>query len=105
MPKVTYIEYNGTKFDVEVQDGWTLMQGATLNGVSGIEGECGGSCGCATCHIYIDKEWIGKLPTINDDEESMLDQAFNVKKESRLGCQIRLTEQMKGYKFTIVNED
>ena len=97
MPKVTYIEYNGTKFDIEVQDGWTLMQGATLNGVSGIEGECGGSCGCATCHIYVDEVFLDKLDPPNSCEEEMLE--FTVaprEKNSRLGCQVKVSAAIDG---------
>ena len=97
MFKVIYIEHNGTKRDIEVQDGWTLMQGATLNGVNGIEGECGGSCGCATCHIYVDEAFLDKLDSPSSCEEEMLDFTVSPRESnSRLGCQIKVSAAIDG---------
>ena len=97
MPKVTYVEYDGTKHDIEVQDGWTLMQGATLNGVNGIEGECGGACGCATCHVYVDEAFLDKLDLRNESEEEMLEFTVSPRKaNSRLGCQIKVCLAIDG---------
>ena len=78
---------NGKTHKLEAQAGLTFMEIIRDAGLD-IEAACGGCCACATCHIYVDKNWINKLPKMNDEEESMLDQAFNVKPESRLGCQI-----------------
>ncbi len=69
-----------------------------------IEAACGGCCACATCHIYVDKEWVNKLPKIEEDEESMLDQSFHVTNESRLGCQIEYSENFNGIKLTLAPE-
>lgn len=97
MPKVTYIEHDGTEYNVELPAGWSLMQGATLNGVDGIEGECGGSCGCATCHCYVDQAWLGKLAPMSETEDEMLDCTESPRAEnSRLSCQIKLTPELDG---------
>ena len=69
-----------------------------------IEAACGGCCACATCHVYVEDKWLEKLNDINEDEESMLDQAFNVKKESRLGCQIDFNNGLDGIKLTLAPE-
>jgi len=97
MPKVTYIEFNGDEHEVDLQEGWTLMQGATLNGIDGIEGECGGSCGCATCHCYVDEAFLGKLNPIEETEEEMLECAAAPREaNSRLACQIKVTPELEG---------
>jgi len=77
--------------------GWSLMQGATLNGVDGIEGECGGSCGCATCHVYVDDGFLDKLASIAESEEEMLEcTASERQANSRLGCQIKVDDALDG---------
>lgn len=97
MPKVTYIEFDGTQTDVELQEGWTLMQGATLNGLAGIEGECGGSCACATCHCYIEEDFLDKLPEMAENEDEMLDCTESERKSnSRLSCQIKMSAELDG---------
>ena len=97
MPRVIYIESDGREKEVNVTEGWTVMQGATLNGVDGIEGECGGSCACATCHCYVDEAYLDKLPPIEEIEDEMLDFATSErKKNSRLGCQIKVTSELDG---------
>jgi 2Fe-2S ferredoxin len=97
MPKVTYIEFDGTEREVELPAGWSLMQGATLNGVDGIEGECGGSCGCATCHCYVDEAWMDKLSPMSETEDDMLDCTESPRESnSRLSCQIQVTPEMDG---------
>tara|TARA_B100000965_G_scaffold375490_1_gene367851 strand:- start:355 stop:666 length:312 start_codon:yes stop_codon:yes gene_type:complete len=83
--------------------GLTLMEILRDAGMD-IEAACGGCCACATCHIYVDNEWISKLSNLDDDEESMLDQAFNVEQNSRLGCQIEFTEDLDGIKVEIAPE-
>ena len=96
MPKITYIEGNGTQCTVEVPVGWTVMEGAVKNRVPGIDADCGGACACATCHVYVDPAWTSKLPAREEMEESMLDFAFDVRPESRLSCQLNVTDAFDG---------
>ena len=96
MPKITYIEYNGKSHVVEVANGLSVMEGAVQNNISGIDADCGGSCACATCHIYINEKWFDKLPNKENAEEDMLDMAFELNKFSRLGCQITITDELNG---------
>lgn len=97
MPKVTYIAFDGTTHTVELPAGWSLMQGATLNGIDGIEGECGGSCGCATCHCYVDEAWLGRLEPMTDAEDEMLECTESPRKtNSRLSCQIKASPEIDG---------
>lgn len=88
MPKVTYIEFSGKEHTVNIDQGLSLMEGAIQNKIPGIDADCGGSCACATCHVYIDDKWTDKLPEISDAEKDMLDFAFEIKSNSRLSCQI-----------------
>ena len=97
MPKVTYIEHGGAEHEVEVPVGWTLMQAALRDGIDGIEGECGGSCACATCHVYIDEADFAKLPAPSENEAKLLNTtAAERLPTSRLGCQIKMTEELAG---------
>jgi len=103
MSKVTYIESGGREHVVEVQPGLSVMEGAVQNGVPGIPATCGGSCACATCHIYVDEEWRSRVGPRNELEESMLEMADDVQPNSRLGCQIKLTEALDGLVVRIPN--
>ncbi|MFV1851678.1 MAG: 2Fe-2S iron-sulfur cluster-binding protein [Thalassospira sp.] len=97
MPKITYIEYNGAKHQVDVPVGSTVMEGARDNAIPGIEADCGRACTCSTYHVYVAPEWIGKLPQADDMEVDLLDFAFQPNPErSRLTCQIRVTEALEG---------
>ncbi len=97
MANITYISFDGAETKVDLPDGWNLMQGATMNGVDGIEGDCGGSCGCATCHCYIDEAYVDRLAPISDAEEGMLEFTESPREaNSRLGCQIKVTAEMDG---------
>ena len=96
MPKITYIEQNGKTHIQEVANGLTVMEGAVQNNIPGIDADCGGSCACATCHVYVDEKWFDKLPKKESAEEDMLDMAFEPKKLSRLSCQITATEELDG---------
>ena len=97
MVKITYIEFNGTEHVVDVEVGMTVMEGARDNNIPGIEADCGGACACSTCHVYIDKEWINKLPPIDDIERDMLDFAYEPNENfSRLTCQLEVTEKLDG---------
>ena len=96
MPKITYIEYNGKIHSIEVANGLTVMEGAVQNNIPGIDADCGGSMACATCHVYVKEEWFNKLPKKEDGEEDMLDMAFEPKKNSRLSCQLMVSEHLDG---------
>ena len=96
MPKITYIEYNGKSHTIEIANGLSVMEGAVQNNIPGIDADCGGSMACATCHVYVKEEWFNKLPKKEDGEEDMLDMAFEPKKNSRLSCQLMVTEQLDG---------
>ena len=97
MPRIIYITFDGNKHEVEVPIGLTVMEGARDNNIPGIEADCGGACACSTCHVYVDEEWISKLPPIDDIERDMLDFAFEPnEKLSRLTCQLNVTEELDG---------
>jgi 2Fe-2S ferredoxin len=96
MAKITFIQPDGTAQVVEAQPGVTVMEAAKLHEVPGIEAECGGACACATCHVYVDAEWRGKTGSPSEMEEDMLDFAFDVREESRLCCQIKVTPELDG---------
>jgi 2Fe-2S ferredoxin len=97
MAKIVYVEPSGVEKEIEVPDGWTVMQGAVSNGVEGIEAECGGSCSCGTCHVYVDVGSLALLPKPEATEEAMLDfVAAEVKPESRLACQLKVTAELDG---------
>lgn len=96
MAKITYIEFSGTPHVVQVEPGMTVMEGAIKNGVPGIDAECGGSCACATCHVYVDATWAAKIGAPEDLEASMLEGASSVRPTSRLSCQLRVTEDLDG---------
>tara|TARA_B100001123_G_C14970659_1_gene891516 strand:- start:176 stop:487 length:312 start_codon:yes stop_codon:yes gene_type:complete len=103
MKKIIVKNREGNNKEIIAESGLTLMEIIRDAGME-IEAACGGCCACATCHIYIDKEWLSKLPKSDDDEESMLDQAFNVKENSRLGCQIEFDDYLNGIKVEIAPE-
>ena len=96
MPKITYIEHNGKKHTVKVSNGLSVMEGAVQNNIPGIDADCGGSCACATCHVYVDEKWFSNLPNKENAEEDMLDMAFEPKKFSRLTCQITVSDDLNG---------
>ena len=96
MAKITYIEFDGTEHTVEVRNGLTVMEGAIKNNVPGIDADCGGACACATCHVYVDEAWQGKTGEKSAMEESMLDFAENVQDNSRLSCQIKVSDDLDG---------
>ena len=96
MPKITYIEHNGKSHTLEVANGLTIMEGALQNNIPGIDADCGGSCACATCHVYVDEKWFNKLPNKESAEEDMLDMAFEAKRLSRLSCQLTVSDSLDG---------
>ena len=96
MAKITYIEQSGKKRTVEVENGLTIMEGAIQNNIPGIDADCGGAMACATCHVYVKEEWLDKLPAKEYGEEDMLDMAFEPKKNSRLSCQLVVSDELDG---------
>ena len=96
MPKITYISHKGDKNTVEIANGLTVMEGAIQNNIEGIDADCGGSMACATCHVYVSEQWFNKLEKIQDAEQDMLDMAFEPKKNSRLSCQIIISDELDG---------
>ena len=100
MPKITYIEHNGKSHTLDVAKGLSVMEGAIQNNIPGIDADCGGGMACATCHVYVNEEWVDKLPAKEDGEEDMLDMAYEPKKNSRLSCQIIVSDQLDGLEVT-----
>jgi 2Fe-2S ferredoxin len=96
MVKITYIQHDGASQTVDAQPGMTVMEAAVKNMVPGIDADCGGACACATCHVFVDPEWLETIGKRSDMEEDMLDFAFDVRDNSRLSCQIKVTEQLDG---------
>ena len=96
MAKITYIEHNGTDHTVDVQDGLTVMEGAVQNNIPGIDADCGGGMACATCHVYVKEDWFHKINKKSEGEDDMLDQAYEPKKNSRLSCQIIVSDDLDG---------
>jgi len=96
MAKITYITHDNKVHSIEVQNGLTVMEGAVQNDIPGIDADCGGGMACATCHVYVKEEWLDKLPIKEDGEEDMLDMAFEPKKNSRLSCQLVVSDDLNG---------
>ena len=96
MTKLTIIAHDGTRFDVDAENGSTVMENAIRNAVPGIEAECGGACACATCHVYVDDAWTALVGEPEAMEEDMLDFAYDVRPSSRLSCQIKVRAELDG---------
>ena len=96
MTKFTYIENNGKEHTVDVQNGLTVMEGAVQNDIPGIDADCGGGMACATCHVYVKDDWYDKLDEKSEGEDDMIDQAYDPKKNSRLSCQITVSDKIDG---------
>ena len=100
MAKVTYIEFSGKQHTIDLPVGTSVMRGAVDNGVPGIDGDCGGECACATCHVYVDPAFGDKVGKPSAMEQSMLDFAENVRETSRLSCQIKIRDDLDGLRVT-----
>ncbi len=96
MAKITYVDFNGTKREVTVENGMNLMEGAVTNMVPGIDGDCGGACACATCHVHVDPAWLSKLPPMEDLEDMMLGLVDSRDENSRLSCQLKAAPELDG---------
>ncbi len=105
MARITYVEHTGTEHVIDVPTGLTVMEGARDNGVPGILADCGGACACSTCHVYVDPEWVDRLPPRQPMESDMLDFAFEPDPErSRLTCQLKVTDELDGLRVVIPSE-
>ena len=100
MPKITYIDSSGNQKTIEVEKGLSVMEGAVQNNIPGIDADCGGGMACATCHVYVKEDWFNKLPKAEDSEQDMIDMAFEPKKNSRLSCQLIVSEELEGLVVT-----
>lgn len=97
MPLINYIEANGKHHEIEVASGDTIMQGAVDNMIDSLLAECGGACACATCHCYVDEAWADKVPAATDIEKDLLEAVLEPKDNSRLSCQIVVSDEMEGF--------
>jgi 2Fe-2S ferredoxin len=101
MAKITYIEHTGKQHVVEVKNGLSVMEGAVKNLIPGIDADCGGACACATCHVYVAEPYLAKLEPMQEMEKTMLDFAEKVKSNSRLSCQIKVSDALDGLSVTM----
>jgi 2Fe-2S ferredoxin len=101
MAKITYIEHDGTEHAIDVKNGLSVMEGAVKNNIPGIDADCGGACACATCHVYVREDWLEKTGSRSAMEESMLDFAEGVQENSRLSCQIKVSDSLDGLVVTM----
>ena len=96
MPKITYRDNQGNSKTIEVENGLSVMEGAIQNDITGIDADCGGSMACATCHVYVEEKWLDKLQKAEDAEVDMIDMAYEPKKNSRLSCQLIVSDALEG---------
>ncbi len=96
MPKITYKDIEGKSRTIEVKNGLSVMEGAIQKDIPGIDADCGGSMACATCHVYVEDKWLDKLPNAEDAEVDMIDMAYEPKKNSRLSCQLIVSDELDG---------
>jgi ferredoxin, 2Fe-2S len=96
MAKITYVEFNGTEHVADVRDGMSVMEGAKKNNIPGIDADCGGGCSCGTCHVYVDAAWVARTGPRTKIEEATIEFADEVKPNSRLSCQIKVTDALDG---------
>ena len=101
--KIYVTDLDGVEHALEAIEGWRVMEIIREHGLP-IKAECGGCCACATCHVYVDEAWVGKLAPMRDDEEEMLDEAFGLQNNSRLSCQILMSEELDGLKVQLVRD-
>ena len=100
MAKITYKDHEGGSRTIEVENGLSVMEGAIQKEVPGIDADCGGSMACATCHVYVEERWLNKLPKAEDAEVDMIDMAYEPKKNSRLSCQLIVSDELDGLTVT-----
>ena len=100
MTKITYKDHQGGSKTIEVENGLSVMEGAIQNDIPGIDADCGGSMACATCHVYVEEKWLNKLSKAEDAEVDMIDMAHEPKKNSRLSCQLIVSDELNGLVVT-----
>ena len=100
MTKITYKDNQGNSKTLEVENSLSVMEGAIQNNVPGIDADCGGSMACATCHVYVEEKWLNKIPKAEEAEVDMIDMAFEPKKNSRLSCQLIVSDELDGLEVT-----
>jgi 2Fe-2S ferredoxin len=100
MPKIVYNDFSGNQKKIEVPNGLSVMEGAVRNNIPGIDADCGGSMACATCHVYVKEEWLNKLKKMENGERDMIDMAYEPKKNSRLSCQLIVSDKLDGLEVT-----
>jgi 2Fe-2S ferredoxin len=105
MPKLVVVDRSGTEKTVDASAGLSVMEAIRDNGFDELLALCGGCCSCATCHVHVDADWVGKLPAMSEDENDLLDSSDHRDASSRLSCQIALTAELDGLKVTIAAED
>ena len=105
MPKIIFITGDGTRHEIAVENGYSVMEAAINNDIDGIVAACGGACACATCHGYVDDAWLDKLPPMDDMEDSMLDAAYERKSNSRLTCQIEVSDELDGLVIHVADNE
>lgn len=103
MPQITFIGTNGHSITVAAKSGHSLMEVAVDNDIAGMVAECGGACACATCHAYIDAAWLDRMPPMQDMEDAMLDSAHDRRVNSRLSCQIEVSDALNGLVVTVAD--
>ena len=96
MPKITYVNCKGSSKTIDVENGLTVMEGAIQNDIPDIDADCGGSMACATCHVYVEEKWLDKIPKAEEAEVDMIDMAFEPKNNSRLSCQLIMSDELDG---------
>ena len=100
MPKIIYKDKDGNSKTIDVENGLSVMEGAIQNDIPGIDADCGGAMACATCHVYVEENWFNKLLKAEDAEVDMIDMAYEPKKNSRLSCQIIVSDELDGLEVT-----
>ena len=100
MPKITFIDQKGLSKIIEIENGLTVMEGAVQNNVPGIDADCGGGMACATCHVYVEDSWFNKIQKAEDAEQDMIDMAYKPQKNSRLSCQMVVSDEIDGLTVT-----
>ena len=100
MPKITFNDFQGNSKTIEVDNGLSVMEGAIQKDIPGIDADCGGSMACATCHVYVEDKWFDKIPKAEDAEQDMIDMAYKPNKNSRLSCQIVVSDEIDGLTVT-----
>ena len=96
MAKITYHTHDNKTHTIDVQKGLTVMEGAIQNDIPGIDADCGGGMACATCHVYVEDSWFNKIPKAEEAEQDMIDMAYKPEKNSRLSCQIVVSDEING---------